>query len=103
MELFRIAVAGCGGMANTWVSYAQERDDARIVALVDIAEENAKNMAERYRLNCGIYRDIGEAIKDSGANLVFNVTVPEAHYHITTTALKMGCHVPVSYTHLITI
>ena len=24
MELFRIAVAGCGGMANTWVSYAQE-------------------------------------------------------------------------------
>lgn len=93
MELFRIAVAGCGGMANTWVSYAQERDDARIVALVDIAEENAKNMAERYHLNCGIYRDIGEAIKDSGANLVFNVTVPEAHYHITTTALKMGCHV----------
>ena len=50
-------------------------------------------MAERYHLNCGIYRDIGEAIKDSGANLVFNVTVPEAHYHITTTALKMGCHV----------
>ena len=66
MELFRIAVAGCGGMANTWVSYAQERDDARIVALVDIAEENAKNMAERYHLNCGIYRDIGRPSRIQG-------------------------------------
>ena len=41
MDYFRIAVTGCGGMANTWVKYALERQDAEIVALVDINEENA--------------------------------------------------------------
>ncbi len=93
MKHFRIAVAGCGGMANTWVKYALERQDAEIVALVDINEENAKAIDQRYGLNCGIYREIDEAIRNSGANLVFDVTIPEAHHHIVTTALKMGCHV----------
>ena len=93
MDYFRIAVTGCGGMANTWVKYALERQDAEIVALVDINEENARAFARRYRLNCGIYREIGEAIRMSGANLVFDVTIPEAHHYVVTTALEMGCHV----------
>jgi len=93
MERFRIVVAGCGGMANTWVSYALERQDAQIVALVDINEENARAMKGRYGLDCGIYRDIEKAIRETEANLVFDVTVPGAHHGIVTTALKMGCHV----------
>lgn len=93
MKRFRIVVAGCGSMANTWIKYALERQDAEIVALVDINEENARAMAKRYGLNCGIYQDIEKAIEDSSANLVFDVTVPEAHHRIVTTALRMGCHV----------
>lgn len=93
MERFKIAVVGCGGMANTWIKYALERRDAQIVALVDISEENARVMAERYGLDCGIYRDVKQAIEGSGANLVFDVTIPEAHHNIVTTALKMGCDV----------
>jgi predicted dehydrogenase len=93
MKRFRIAVVGCGGMANTWIKYALERQDAEIVALVDISEENARATAGRYGLDCGIYKYIDQAIQDSGANLVFDVTIPEAHHNIVTTALKMGCDV----------
>jgi len=93
MKRFRIALAGCGSMANQWVAYALTRDDTEIVALIDIVEENTKAMAERHGLSCGIYSDLEEAIRKSGANLVFDVTIPDAHKQIVTTALEMGCDV----------
>lgn len=93
MEKFRVALAGCGGMANTWLKYALSRNDTEIVALIDIKEENARKMAGNYNLSCGIYENIAEAIKDSKANLVFDVTIPESHRHIVTTSLEMGCDV----------
>jgi predicted dehydrogenase len=93
MRKFKIAVTGCGGMANEWVKYAVEREDAQVVALVDIKPESAKAMAERYNLSCGTFTDLEEAIRTSGANLVFDVTIPEAHKKTVTTALRMGCNV----------
>jgi len=93
MKKFRIAVAGCGSMAGTWVKYALSRNDAEIVALVDIKEENAKKMAKDYRLACNIYNEIGTAIKETSANLVFDVTVPESHRNIVITSLALGCDV----------
>ncbi|CAM4063529.1 Gfo/Idh/MocA family oxidoreductase [Paenibacillus alkaliterrae] len=89
----RVVVAGCGGMANTWVDYAKGRADTEIVGLVDIKEEFARAMAERKELTCPTFTDIKEAIEATGANMVFDVTIPASHYTIGTTALALGCHV----------
>ena len=93
MKRFRVALAGCGGMSNTWVKYALSRDDVETVALVDIREKNAKMLAKNHGLSCDIYQDIGEAIRSSGANLVFNVTTPSAHKDIVIPSLELGCDV----------
>lgn len=93
MKPYRIALAGCGGMANAWVQYALERQDTEIVALVDISPENARSMQERHNLSAGIYTDLQQAVQASGANLVFDVTIPDAHEAIVTTALCAGCDV----------
>jgi predicted dehydrogenase len=93
MKNFKVAVVGCGGMANTWVDYACSREDVEIVALVDISEENARKMAEKYNLSSAYYTDVKEAIAASGANLVFDVTIPAVHKRITTAALESGCDV----------
>jgi len=93
MKKFRIAVAGCGNMSNAWIKYAMSRNDAEITALVDIKEENAREMAQKYGLTCNIYNDIGTAIKETGANLVFDVTIPESHLKVVTTSLSLGCDV----------
>lgn len=93
MKSFRIVVAGCGIMANTWVEYALSRVDAEIVALVDINRENAKVLAARHGLNSKIYSDVSEAIEDSDANLVFNTTSPAAHRGIVIKSLRSGCNV----------
>lgn len=93
MSKLKIVVAGCGSMANTWIKYALGRNDCEIVALVDINKENAVKKAEQYNINCGSYESLETAIKESGANLVFDITIPEAHRNIALTAFENGCDV----------
>jgi len=93
MKQFKIVLAGCGGMADTWAKYALGRSDSQIVALVDLKRENALRLAEKYELKCSIYADLEEAINYTNPNLVFDITVPDAHKAIVTTALELGCDV----------
>ncbi|WP_419886555.1 Gfo/Idh/MocA family protein [Paenibacillus sp. B-A-8] len=90
---YRVAVAGCGGMANAWIEYALSRSDIQIVALVDIRLESAQAMAAKHEISCLTFTDIKEAIQATEANLVFDVTVPGSHYSISSTALELGCNV----------
>lgn len=90
---FRIVLAGCGSMANTWVEYALQRQDARIVALVDLREEAAKNMLQKYNLTCPIFTELERAIEQTDANVVFDCTIPDAHFQIASTAMRSGCDV----------
>ena len=90
---FKVIIAGCGSMANTWADYAKGREDVEIVGLVDIQETFAKAFADRHGLSCPTYTNINDALVSSGANIVFDVTIPASHYGISTAALKHGCHV----------
>jgi len=93
VKRFRVAVAGCGAIAETWVRYALSRNDVEIVALVDIREEKAKAMARRHELTSNIYTDVVKAIAASNANLVFDLTTPTAHKEVVIPALRSGCDV----------
>lgn len=90
---YRVAIAGCGGMANEWVEYALKRQDIEIVALVDIRLESAEVMAEKHGISCLKFTDLKQAIQETAANLVFDVTIPASHFTIATTALELGCDV----------
>jgi len=93
MREHKIVIAGCGGMANAWVKDALARENATIVALVDIKPEFAQAMADRHGLTCGIYTDLTEAIVSTGANLVFDVTIPASHFQVCSTAMQLGANV----------
>ncbi len=93
IKRFKIVIAGCGFIASAWIEYALSRDDVEIVALVELQEKKAYDIAKRYALDCGIYTDISEAIDTTGANLVFDVTSPESHKQIVITALERNCDV----------
>lgn len=90
---YRVVVAGCGGMANTWIDYAKKREDTEIVALVDIKPEMAQAMAEKHGLSSRIYTDVRQAIGETDANLVFDITIPASHYGIASAAMEAGCDV----------
>lgn len=89
----RIVVAGCGEMANAWIDYAVNRDNAQIIGFVDVNIDAAKSMAKRKGLSVPTYNDLSQAIFETNANLVFDVTIPSTHKEVVTTALKAGCHV----------
>lgn len=90
---YRVVVAGCGAMANEWISYALKRDEIEIVGLADIRLESAQAMAAKHGISCPVFTDVPKAIKDTSANLVFDVTVPSSHFSIASTALESGCDV----------
>jgi predicted dehydrogenase len=90
---YKVIVAGCGGMSKVWIEYARSRSDIEIVGLVDLYENTALQRKEEYKLSAKYFKDLSEAITETGANLVFDVTIPEAHKGITLTALEMGCDV----------
>jgi len=79
----KIIVVGCGVMSNAWLDYAQQRENATIVGLVDINIEVARAMVERRDLKIPAFSDLSKALKKTDANLVFDVTIPAAHKQIT--------------------
>lgn len=93
MKKYNIVVAGCGGMANAWIEDALARKNAAIVGLVDIRLESAKAMAERHGLNCALFADVAEALRNTEANLLFDVTIPASHFQVCSTAMQMGVDV----------
>lgn len=89
----RIAIAGCGGMARTWVRYTLERQDCEIVALADVSLEAAKKMADEFGLTCPVFPTIQAAIEATHPNLVYDITPPDFHCSVSTLAMQMGCDV----------
>lgn len=90
---YKIVLVGCGGMSNIWLDYASQKPDAEIVGLVDLNLTAAKEKAKQRQLDVPIYQDVTLAIKETKAELVFDVTMPAAHKQVVTTALQEGCHV----------
>lgn len=104
LKKFKVIIAGCGSMANTWIKYMLKRDDVEIAALCDIIIERAENFKQKYNLDCGIYNDIKNALEaHKNANLVADCTTPDAHELIVTSALFAGANVigekPMAETH----
>jgi len=91
--MYKIVVAGCGAMSDCWIEIAKKRVDCEIVALVDVNVDVANAKKNKYELNTNIYNNIATALEKENANLVFDVTVPQSHFNVVTTALKAGCNV----------
>ena len=91
--MYKIIVAGCGSMSSKWIEIAKTRSDCEIVALVDINAEAAYNKIKKYSLSAKVYSNINDALEKENADIVFDVTIPEVHFEIVTTALRAGCHV----------
>jgi predicted dehydrogenase len=93
-QSFNVVVVGCGAMANAWIDTALKSPGVTVVGLVDVRRAAAEAKAEKYELPKSVVFDtLAEAIKQTGANLVFDVTIPDAHEAVVTEALKLGCDV----------
>ncbi|MBI3958127.1 MAG: Gfo/Idh/MocA family oxidoreductase [Chloroflexi bacterium] len=91
---FRVVLAGCGGITRAWLNHAAERTDLDFVGLVDLLPENAAKVQEEFGLtNARIGTNLSQMLTETGADVVFDCTIPAAHKSVVLTALAHGCHV----------
>ena len=98
MSKVRIAIVGCGGIANQkhLPSLAKFPERAEIVAFCDIIEERAVKAKEQYgSADAKVYTDYKEMLADTSIDFdVVHVCTPNvAHCPITVAAFEAGKHV----------
>jgi predicted dehydrogenase len=90
----RIVIVGCGGMSNAWINAVKPLRDAHIVGLVDIVEDSArKRRAEHALDDARTFAQLDSALTELKPDVVFDVTIPEAHSDNAILAFRHGCHV----------
>jgi len=98
IKKYRTLLVGCGGMSNGWLSAIQTHfaDRVEIVGLVDLNLENTATSATKHNLgNVWTGVSLDEALAQLKPDVVFNVTIPEAHHATCKAALLAGCDVLV--------
>ena len=89
----RVLLVGCGGISRAWLEPLTQLPQLELVGLVDLVEANARERAAEFGLSAPTGTDLGAMLTSSRPDLVFDCTVPEAHYGVTLAALNAGCHV----------
>ena len=98
MEKVRVAIVGCGGIANQkhMPSLAKFPERAEMVAFCDIIPERAEKAAKQYGVpGAKVYTDYKEMLSDKSVEIdVVHVCTPNvAHCPITVAAFEAGKHV----------
>ena len=94
----RAVLCGCGAMAKGWLKALTEssvlREKVAIVGLVDLDQATAEALAADFNLgNILIGTDLPEVLRESRANLLFDIVVPAARRAVVAAGLAHGCHV----------
>ena len=93
-KTIRAVLVGCGGMSGAWLNPAKEIKGLKTVGLVDLRRDAAEARAKEFNLTDAVIgTDLAAVLKKTKPDMVYDCTVPEAHYEVTLTALKHGCHV----------
>ena len=88
----RAVVVGAGGIFNSWAKpLLAEKVD--VAAIVDLRPEQAAKRIAEHGFKSEASSDLRAMIQKHQPQFVIDLTIPEAHCNVTTTALKAGCHV----------
>ena len=96
MSKLRVAVIGCGGIANGkhLPALTGQSEKCQIVALCDIILERAKQAAVDFDLpEAKVYEDYKQLLAEVKPDVVHVCTPNRSHSEITVAALEAGCHV----------
>ncbi|WP_156408055.1 Gfo/Idh/MocA family oxidoreductase [Ensifer sp. Root127] len=94
----RAVLCGCGAMAKGWLKALTESDFLRgkveVVGLVDLDQTTAQALAAEFKLHDIIIgTDLPAVLRQSRADLLFDVVVPAARRAVVAAGLAHGCHV----------
>jgi predicted dehydrogenase len=92
--LLRVAIVGCGKIADAHASEIERIKGSEIVGVCDRERLMARQLSERFSTK-GYFDDLGELLGDARPDVVHITTPPESHFDIAWFCLERGCHVYV--------
>ena len=96
----RVVLVGAGNMGRAWMRMIADTPTVRLVGLVDLALDLARDAAAGHGLDIVVGDSLASVVAASEAQAVINVTVPSAHHAVNTEALFLGlpvlCEKPIA-------
>jgi predicted dehydrogenase len=89
--MLKIAIIGCGKIADAHAAQIQRLPDCEIVAVCDNQELMARQLYERFPVKA-FYTDIAGMLEASRPDVVHITTPPQSHLPIALQCLDYGCH-----------
>jgi predicted dehydrogenase len=90
--MFKVAIVGCGKIADAHASVIQKLEGCEIVGACDREPLMAKQLQERFPVR-GCYGEVVELLSDAQPDVVHITTPPASHFEIAKVCLERGCHV----------
>lgn len=90
--MLRIAIVGCGKVADQHVDAIHRIPDCEIVSLCDREPLMARQLGERFGI-CACFSDLQEMLQSTSPDVVHITTPPRSHYSLARQCLESGQHV----------
>ena len=92
--MLRVAIVGCGKIADAHASQIGRVSGAEIVAVCDREPLMAQQLAERFPIRRW-FTDVDTMLIEEHPDVVHVTTPPESHFDLARQCLERGCHVYV--------
>jgi predicted dehydrogenase len=92
--VLKIALVGCGKIADSHAQQIQRIPGCRIVSACDREPMMAAQFCERFNVPAQ-YTDLQSLLRESSPDVVHITTPPESHYALASQCLEAGSHVYV--------
>ena len=90
--MLRVAIIGCGKIADSHAEQIQRIPDCRIVAVCDREELMAKQLFERFPID-QYFSDVHELLEKTQPDVVHITTPPQSHFELAKLCLQQNRHV----------
>jgi predicted dehydrogenase len=92
--MLRVAIVGCGKIADSHASQIQRIPKCEIVGVCDREELMARQLYERFPIR-RYFNNLDQLLHETRPDVVHVTTPPQSHFCIATQCLHFGCHVYV--------
>jgi len=90
----KVAIVGCGKIADGHLGEIQKMDDAHVVSVCDLEKLMAEQLAVRFNVP-SYYDDLSVMLESENPDVVHLTTPPQSHLKLAKQAIDAGCHVYV--------
>ena len=92
--MLKVAIVGCGKIADVHASQIQRIGGCKIVGVCDKEPLMARQLWERFPVERH-YGELAELLSEARPDVVHITTPPQSHFDIARFCLEWGCHVYV--------